>query len=62
MQRREGRVLVDGNLTSGDIVVIEGTQRMRDGAPVSYDLQRLVRDEQGDAMPMGADPVDVPTS
>ncbi len=62
VQRREGRVLVDGNLTSGDIVVIEGTQRMRDGAPVSYDLQRLVRDEQGDAMPMGADPVDVPTS
>ncbi|HNP62835.1 MAG TPA: efflux RND transporter periplasmic adaptor subunit [Woeseiaceae bacterium] len=62
VQRREGRVLVEGNLVSGDIVVIEGTQRMRDGAPVNYDVQRLARDEKGDALPMNPDPVDVPTS
>ena len=41
VQRREGRVLVDGPLAEGNVVVVEGTQRMRDGIAVSYDLQRL---------------------
>ena len=41
VQRREGRVLVNGALAQGDIIVVEGTQRMRDGLPVSYDVQRL---------------------
>ncbi len=41
VQRREGRVLVNGALAEGDIIVVEGTQRMRDGIAVSYDVQRL---------------------
>lgn len=34
IERREGRVLVDGALAEGDRVVVEGTQRMRDGRQV----------------------------
>jgi RND family efflux transporter MFP subunit len=41
VQRREGHVLVDGDLADGEIIVVEGTQRMRDGIAVTYDLQRL---------------------
>ncbi|MGB5258640.1 MAG: efflux RND transporter periplasmic adaptor subunit [Woeseiaceae bacterium] len=41
VQRREGRVLIDGALNDGDVIVVEGTQRMRDGLPVSYEIQRL---------------------
>ncbi|MBT8088331.1 MAG: efflux RND transporter periplasmic adaptor subunit, partial [Gammaproteobacteria bacterium] len=41
VQRREGRVLVDGNLTEGDVIVVEGTQRMRRGLAVNYDVQRV---------------------
>ena len=41
IERREGRVLVDGDLASGDIIVVEGVQRMRDGIDVSYDLPGL---------------------
>jgi len=42
VQRREGRVLIDGDLDKGDIVVVEGTQRMRNGVAVEYDESRLV--------------------
>ena len=62
VQRREGRVLVDGNLNPGDVIVIEGTQRMREGIPVNYDIQRFARDENGDALPPGADPVGAPSN
>jgi len=41
VQRREGRVLVDGALKDGDVIVVEGTQRMREGIGVSYEIQRL---------------------
>lgn len=41
IQRREGRVLVDGDLQNGDIIVVEGTQRMRNGVAVSYDTDSL---------------------
>ena len=34
VQRREGRVLVSGELSAGDRVVAEGIQRVRDGAPL----------------------------
>ncbi|MEL7448866.1 MAG: efflux RND transporter periplasmic adaptor subunit [Pseudomonadota bacterium] len=40
-QRRQGRVLIDGDLTGEDVVVVEGTQRMRNGVAVSYDESRL---------------------
>jgi RND family efflux transporter MFP subunit len=48
VQRREGRVLIDGNLDAGGIVVVEGTQNMRDGIDVDYDAKRLA-DAQNDA-------------
>lgn len=41
VQRREGRVLVEGELKDGDVIVVEGTQRMREGIAVSYDIERL---------------------
>jgi RND family efflux transporter MFP subunit len=41
IERREGFVLVDGDLDSGDIIVVEGVQRMRDGIDVSFDMPRL---------------------
>jgi RND family efflux transporter MFP subunit len=41
VQRREGRVLIDGDFEDGGIVVVEGTQRMRNGVAVEYDESRL---------------------
>ena len=41
IQRREGRVLVDADLAAGSIVVVEGTQSVRDGSPVEVDAERL---------------------
>jgi membrane fusion protein (multidrug efflux system) len=43
IQRREGRVLIDGDLDASDIVVVEGTQSMRNGVAVDYDEERLAR-------------------
>jgi RND family efflux transporter MFP subunit len=34
VRRRQGRVLVSGDLGAGELVVAEGVQRMREGAPV----------------------------
>ena len=34
VQRQNGRVLVEGNLTTQDVVVVEGVQRMREGRAV----------------------------
>lgn len=53
VQRRAGRVLVRGNLARGDAVVVEGTQRMRDGIAVEVDSPRLAR--QGGGAGGGAD-------
>ena len=41
IQRREGRVLVDGTFRERDLVVVEGTQSMRDGVKVNVDTKRL---------------------
>ena len=41
VQRREGRVLIDGDLSANGIVVVEGTQRMRNGIDVKFDERRL---------------------
>lgn len=43
VQRREGRVLIDGDFADSDTVVVEGTQRMRDGVAVDYEQQRLAK-------------------
>lgn len=37
VKRAEGRVLVDGDLAPGELVVVEGTQRLRPGRPVSFE-------------------------
>lgn len=42
VQRREGRVLVKGDFREGDVVVVEGIQRMQEGISVNYESQRLV--------------------
>ena len=42
IQRREGRVLIDGELSDSDVIVVEGTQRMRDGVLTDYESARLV--------------------
>ncbi len=56
IQRREGRVLVDGEFDIDDLIVVEGTQRMRDGVAVSYDADRLARrDRQSAGGPIGAE-------
>ena len=47
IERREGRVLIDGQLDQGDIIVVEGTHRMRDGVPVTYDESRFAGDQAG---------------
>lgn len=45
VQRRQGRVLIDAELESGDRVVAEGVQRMRQGTPVrTMDPDALARD------------------
>ncbi len=42
IQRREGRVLIDGKFSANDVIVVEGTQRMRDGVLTDFDSARLV--------------------
>lgn len=54
IERREGRVLVDGDLDSGDIIVVEGVQRMREGVEVSYDMPRFADERL--SQPAGAEP------
>lgn len=41
VQRREGRVLIKGDFSRGDIVVVEGIQRMQEGVSVTYDSPRV---------------------
>lgn len=36
IQRQQGQILVDGELAEGDLIVVEGVQRVRDGIEVSY--------------------------
>ena len=60
IDRREGRVLVDGDLVSGDIIVVEGVQRMREGVEVSYDMPRFADERLSRPSGAGADVDDVP--
>lgn len=46
VQRRQGRVLVSGNISAGELVVAEGVQRMREGAAVELlDIRRQADSE-----------------
>ncbi len=56
VQRRQGRILVDGDIGAGDLVVIEGIQRMRDSVPVEYETSGLAdrtRDDSQSTRPVG---------
>ncbi len=46
IQRREGRVLVDGDFPDDTLVVVEGTQNVRDGAVVDVDEEHLANQER----------------
>ena len=37
VKRLEGRVLVAGNLKEGELIAVEGTQRLRPGREVAYE-------------------------
>lgn len=37
IKRRQGRILVDGDLAAGQLVAVEGTQRLRPGREVSFE-------------------------
>lgn len=57
VQRQQGVVLVDADLASGDLIVVEGIQRMRHGMDLSYDPPSLAdRTADGDssAAPRGS--------
>ncbi len=41
VQRREGQILVDSELKDGAIIVVEGTQNMRDGIAVDHGVPRV---------------------
>ena len=41
VQRRAGRVLIEGELPNGLLVVVEGTQSVREGSPVNIDEDHL---------------------
>lgn len=61
IQRQQGQVLVDGNLQEGDLIVVEGIQRLRDGVDVNFEptglADRIIEDagNSGSAMPANAD-------
>ncbi len=42
IQRRNGTILVDGDFSQGDIVVVEGTQRVRSGSGIDYRMDGQV--------------------
>ena len=45
VQRRQGRVLVDGELEPGELIVVEGIQRMREGIDLAVFDSRLIAGE-----------------
>jgi RND family efflux transporter MFP subunit len=51
IQRQRGQVLVDADLGEGDLIVVEGIQRMREGIEVTYEPTGLA-----DSMPGDSDP------
>lgn len=56
VQRRNGEVLVDADFSTGDIVIVEGTQTIRPGSAVEFETTNLryADDEPGAAGSAGA--------
>jgi RND family efflux transporter MFP subunit len=58
MQRQQGRVLVDGDIERGALIVVEGIQRMREGIDVSYEPPNVADSHPENingAVPQGGD-------
>jgi RND family efflux transporter MFP subunit len=59
IQRQQGQVLVDGELEEGELIIVEGVQRMREGLDVSYEpasvADRALETGQGMAPPGASD-------
>lgn len=58
IQRQEGVILVEGELDEGDLIVVEGVQRVRDGMEVVYESTSLADrvEQQGNGLtPVGTD-------
>lgn len=54
VQRQQGQVLVDADITEGELVVVEGTQRMRPGIDVNWEPASLALDGGELLSPPGA--------
>lgn len=58
VQRQQGVILVEGQLDEGDLIVVEGIQRVRDGMEVIYESASLADrlEQQGNGpAPLGTD-------
>lgn len=58
VQRQEGVILVEGELDEGDLIVVEGIQRVRDGMEVIYEPASLAEraGQEGNGLaPVGTD-------
>lgn len=58
VQRQQGEVLVEGPLDEGDLIVVEGIQRIRDGMEVTYEPASLadrVEQQSNGLTPVGTD-------
>lgn len=49
VQRKQGKVLVDSSLSEGDLVVVEGIQRLREGSAVQPEMTTAARKTAPDA-------------
>lgn len=56
VQRQKGIVLVDGELDAGDLVVVEGVQRLRHGLEVDYEPPSLADRTPQDVAPAADQP------
>lgn len=54
IQRQQGQILVDAELEEGDLIVIEGVQRVRDGVEVSYQPASLAETSHNTSGPGSA--------
>lgn len=57
VQRREGYVLVNGDLAPDLLVVVEGTQNVRDGSIVTVDEERLASARERLSQLVGGDAI-----
>ena len=49
VQRKQGKVLVESTLSEGDLVVVEGLQRLREGSAVNPEMVTAAADQRSAA-------------